>query len=694
MSVLIKNESVINLSINASVASQASLSGLKDNDWNITLSESKQIKNKNNNEIISFIYNFFLIILAFIILIAIKLIIKKFKNDYQVLIFLREYNLIYFYNHFYFNNKIVIENENNKNIIYNLLEIEILNKTNYNSYKFFQFYNQYYSNLLNEFHSSYFKNYIKKITESSNIFKSINKPINSLLINGKYVNLTYSEIFPNEINYFHSLSQIENYYIFTDILKFDDEEIFFEKSYNIQYMYLILNNYINYYPKIFEVNEKVKNIFDNDIKYLRIIFLLFFYAFIIGNLFSLLLLYFTANLLDNKILNIIKKISEIENDQIIFLKKKLKLTKYLIKNEIKATKVLDSLKLISKDIKINQIKTNNGISSPKKTTIIRNVFNIDSKKENDLNDSFNNSKTNLLKRQDSINNFFKSNKKEENLYIEYSKQSPIKNLCFRNKNVLFIIIIFSFIFLLFIIIFTPLIISLINLNETKLFQILNINQFQTLILNYYFIIKYSILFNNSNIYENYTKIENVHNIYLYFSYIMTTLSNNYINVYNKINDYSLCEINNLSNDYEIMLKDICKFIPKLNTHLNIIVSGITKHLTEIYIEFLDTQRNFIDIQKYYHHKEIQNINYYFIISCINTMNYISNTYFIPDFLSKINYLTYFLILIYILMLFVEILNYYQTNYLLLKKLTKSYNNYEIIEKFFIEQKKNNKKMFL
>ena len=77
MNVLIKNESLINLSINASVASKASLSGLKDNDWNITLLENKQIKNKNKNknEIISFIYKFF----AFVIIILIEQIIKNLK---------------------------------------------------------------------------------------------------------------------------------------------------------------------------------------------------------------------------------------------------------------------------------------------------------------------------------------------------------------------------------------------------------------------------------------------------------------------------------------------------------------------------------------------------------------------------------------------------------------------------------------
>ena len=699
MSVLIKNESLINLSINASVASQASLSGLKDVDWNITLSENKQIKKKNKNEIISFIYNFFLIILAFIIIVSNKLLIKKFKNDYEVLFFLREYNLLYFYNHFYFNNKIVIENEDNKNNIYNLIENEILN-INYSTYEFFKYYNQYYSNLLNEYHNTYFKKYIKKISKSSNLFKTINKPISSFLINGKFINITYSEIFPNEINYFHALSQIENYYLFTDILNVKDNDIFLDKSLEIKYMYLILINYINYYPKLLEVNNEVMNIFENDIKRLKIIFLLFLYIFIIGNLCSLLLLYFTANLLDKKILKIIKKISEIENEQIIFLKKKLKLTKYLIKNEIKATKVLDTLKLIAKENIINKKKTNNIIvSSPKKNPKIKRGFNInnfDFKKDNSsLNNSLDDSKSNLFKRQDSINNFFKSNKKE-NVNFEYSKQTPIKNLCFRNKNVLYIIIIYLSIFMLFIIIFTPLILSLIKLTKTKLSQILNVNQFQTLLLNYYFIIKYSILFNNSNIYENYTKIEKIENIYYNFSHIMRTLSNEYLNTYEIINNDNLCEkINDdIKAEFKLMLNDICKFIPTLNTHLIIIISGITKYLSEIYNEFSESKRNFYDIQRFYHHKEIQTINYYYIIACINTMNYILNNYFKPDFLSKINYLTNLLIIIFIIMLFVEILNYYQTTYLLLKKLSKSYNNYEIIEKFFCEQEKKNKKKIL
>ena len=703
MSVLIKNESVINLSINASVASQASLSGLKDNDWNITLSESKQIKNKNRNEIISFIYNFFLIILAFIILIAIKLIINKFKNDYQVLFFLREYNLIYFYNHFYFNNKIVIENEDNKNNIYNIIENEILKiNENYSTYKFFKFYNQYYSNLLNEYHNTYFKKYIKKISKSSNLYKSINKPIPSILINGKYKNITYPEIFPNEINYFHALSQIENYYLFTDILNFTYNDFLSDESLELQYMYLILKNYISYYPIILEINNEVKNIFENEINRLKVIFLLFLYIFIIGNLFSLLLLYFTANLLDKKILKIIKKISEIENEQIIFLKKKLKLTKYLIKNEIKATKVLDSLKMIAKEVIINKKKTKVELdSSPRKSPNIKkgiynNNFDFKNNNSSDLNESFNSSKISLLKRQDSINNFFNSNKKEENINFEYSKQTPIKNLCFRNKKVLYIIIIFLSIFMIFIIIFTPLILSLIELNKTKLFHILNINQFQTLIINYYFIIKYSILFNESNIYMNYTKIEKVQNIYFNFSYIMKILSNDYVNTYEIINDDRLCEVINdeINSEFQPMLSDICNFIPTLNTHLIIIISGITKHLAEISMEFSQSKRNFYDIQRFYHHKEIQIINYYFIISCMNTMNYILYNKFKPDFLSKINYLTNLLIIIFIIMLIVEILNYYQTNYLLLKKLSKSYNNHEIIEKFFVEQEKKTKKKIL
>ena len=79
-------------------------------------------------------------------------------------------------------------------------------------------------------------------------------------------------------------------------------------------------------------------------------------------------MYLSVKVLDNKILNIIIKISQIENYHLLFLRNKLKICKKVILNEYKSSKAIDKIKFLYDERNIeNNIYNNNNILN-KQTT--------------------------------------------------------------------------------------------------------------------------------------------------------------------------------------------------------------------------------------------------------------------------------------------------------------------------------------
>ena len=79
-------------------------------------------------------------------------------------------------------------------------------------------------------------------------------------------------------------------------------------------------------------------------------------------------MYLSVKVLDNKILNIIIQISQIENNHILFLRNKLKICKKVILNEYKSSKAIDKIKFLYDERNIeNNIYNNNNILN-KQTT--------------------------------------------------------------------------------------------------------------------------------------------------------------------------------------------------------------------------------------------------------------------------------------------------------------------------------------
>ena len=113
----------------------------KEKDWNITNeSNNNTMFNLRNNNLgnISFYYNFFVISLSIIFSIVIKILTKNFKGDINHCLAFRDINSNFYYNQFYFINKIIITSNYIENNFYNIISEELEeNKINFNLTNFF-----------------------------------------------------------------------------------------------------------------------------------------------------------------------------------------------------------------------------------------------------------------------------------------------------------------------------------------------------------------------------------------------------------------------------------------------------------------------------------------------------------------------------------------------------------------------------
>jgi hypothetical protein len=62
---------------------------------------------------------------------------------------------------------------------------------------------------------------------------------------------------------------------------------------------------------------------------------------------------------------------------------------------------------------------------------------------------------------------------------------------------------------------------------------------------------------------------------------------------------------------------------------------------------------------------------------------IYNNYFLSDFFNNLRKLEEYLIILFITMVIIEIVNYFQSKYFIIEKKSNEINNYYILEKFLV-----------
>ena len=682
----------------SSIASVSQLAVLKDKDWNVTSQNKNKLKlEKNKLGIISLIYNFILIIAAIVICIIIYRTINNFKETYNTIYTFITFTSQFYYNQFYFINKVVIKNNNSNNNFYDVLSNEFqeigINLTIADLYIYQnKILADYYSTLYNE----EIKQCFEKIDKKSKLWESIIKKISFNNIEGGTTNTSYQIFFPEIITYNYVLSQIKGYYLeieqinynVTDLLNYINRI----NSLELKYAYYLMTNYKDVQDIIFEMNTNIKDIYTSKLKNLKIFVYVLIIIFIGFNILSCLLLYLSINLLNNNIVKIIEKIVKVENNHLFFLRNKIKITKLIIIDELKATIGVVQLKnLFNNQKKIKNLKPSQ--TNLKYSSIDEKDSGAILKKSTSANLHFLKKSTTSKNNYDSNVNFNNTTQTDEIIFIPNDNKKIIINKVY--IKVFQTIFFFILLYIIFMVIILTKVKNYFSDINHKLTYLKSINDLSGCLFSYFFINKLSIYFNTTYFYDNYDMNNMQHEIFGNYSSLIISLTNEKSNKYkqlvNILNSEEACDNVIISQkNYTEIVSKICKSYQKLHTNFQLVVNGIVGSIRQIYLYWYESNRDLNSIIKNFHHKNFQFENFSIIIYVIDAMNYILYQYITPDFNSSINKLNKFVIIMLSCMVFIEIFNYIQNNIFILNDLSKSISNYKIIEKFFVKSDKEKK----
>ena len=648
----------------------------KEKDWNITNeSNNNTMFNLRNNNLgnISFYYNFFVISLSIIFSIVIKILTKHFKGDINHCLAFRDINSNFYYNQFYFINKIIITSNYIENNFYNIISEELEeNKINFNLTNFFFIQNQ--ERAKNQI--EYFNNYLKPafIKISTDKIKDImNFKVEILNIEGEIIKQNYMDFFPIQMQYNYILSQISEYYIEIPLISYENKnQISNLNNLPQKYVYFIIANSQAFIKVIFLINSSIKEIYDKSMIKLRIYIILILIIFLVCNLISLTLLFFSVKIQNEKIFKVIHTISKIENNHINYLKKKLKLTKLLIHNELKASEIIENLKnyALESGIKLKHRKQMNKESN---NLLALQSMGYDTKNiQTNNNDNKKNNQLNLPTQKPII------------ITSSTSKYSKLKLYYSVIITLLILIIIYGCLFGIII----PLSVKLLSEINQKLDEITSIQDLQDLLLSYYLIIKYSIYL-NTTLYDEYFNLTQLYasifdNYTLIMSNIRDEKGNKYEKLLESLNKDDKCNILLYElKDHQADLIELCKYYNVFNTNVYTIQAGLILTLKETFNRFKHYGKEEVDLILLFHSENLQFINLIIIIFAMDNLMEIYNNYFLSDFFNNLRKLEEYLIILFITMVIIEIVNYFQSKYFIIEKKSNEINNYYILEKFLV-----------
>ena len=683
------NSFLITANNNSSIASVSTTSYLsykilKENSWNIT--NQRTNKNMSNSKLdrLNLYYNIILIIIAIIICIIITIYSNKFKNDFKNMLIIRSIN----------NNYLTAS-------VFIAIMIKIENSSNYDSL------NEYYNNNIDEYNItlSYFyqtnfisienqfiENYIELKKKYSKIKNNdlFLKEFEILTADGVKELKSFYLIFELGRNYFYILSQIENFYQEIPQINYDEIDIKFKKlNENQKYIYSLVYNSFNFFKNIFDILFDSKKNFKKTIKNFKFLSLFLFIGFLILNVLSLLLLYFSIQITNKKMFAIVEKIFKLTKRGKKFLLEKLKYCKGIIKNEIRASEFIERLKEIDPKKKI--------------TNSNKQILDIDlmNQKENNNENNKNNFDNNNNNNQS--NNNLPEVIYDDDMYLIQPTKADKKIKFYFNtyKSVLKIIVILIMVYVIFFVVVFPLIYHFFNKFNVKLNVTNNLSDLQNLILIYYLEIRYSILVNDTDKQKNYD-IFGLFTNFLYANY--TSLKQILINENHKetmeyfnavnANGTESCEFFLYDDDMKYALMEICKIEPIMQAKVETMISAYMNQLRRVFINFNISQRTNEDIINCYHSNVFQINNLNLIIFFLNYLNNLEHYFILPQTNKLIDDLKLFLIIVFIFLVFSEFFNYFGSFYFVTRKLLYALNNYLIMERFFNYEgttKENDKK---
>ena len=636
---------------------------IKESSWNISSKKKENISlAKTPIDTISFIYNLFLIVLAVVICVLIKIFSIEFYNEYIKMLNLREMNFVYFSSLFYVINMVKLPYSD---IVYNQLDTEYKNEIEGYNISLGDYYQNLLQNqaILLSTKNKYFKNNFTNLKKSSKLYPYLFvNTFEILLHDGSFSIITYEEAFDLPKNYFYILSQINGYYLDMPIINYDKIiSSITNLSETQQFLLCSMYNFFNFLIFLNDILVVCKSNFKSAFKKYRLLMNVFFLGFLIFNIFSIILLFLSIEITNGKISAIIEKITKLTKRGKNYLEEKLKLSKLIILNEIKCSIVLEKLKEINPNNKVKPSNIQNQIiiNSPTREEELN-----QNTEDDDKDDMY------LVK--------FSFNKKKSKYNFKAYCQT-IKTL-----------ILLAMVYLIFLAIGFPLIIHFFKKINLKRKETEAVQDLQEIILGYYLDARISICLNDTTLQEQINLFtiatNNLFNNYTETKRLLSKENiNETITYMNKINadGYEGCEILLNKDKYYSSILGICSFEPLLQTKVETMISGFVNQLRSEFLSFNQTNRTETDIIYYFHSSTFQFNNLLVIIYFQNYLQDLEYSYILPELQNNINSLTNFLVIIFVIMVITEILYYIGSNIFVLKKISSSLNDYKIMEKFFI-----------
>ena len=668
-------------------------------------------KEKNIYSKISLLYNFILILMAIFLLIYINKETNYYFKINNCLVDLRMVKINFLYGIFFMLHIIKIKDYDKYNISF--INDEYIKNIKDYDFNLNNFINSLYKNFIDNLFDLFedYKLNFYSLNSNNKFHKIIYDNYEVLFING-YKNYNFINLFEIYIDCFYIYNENYNIGFNYTVINYNNipEYIFNNLSSNYDQMtYLLIYNFntiLYYLNNVIEKGVKIYNdIYKSYTIKVYIIIIIFFFL----NFISIIIIILSMKVEKTKIVNIIENMIKIENYEKENLFLKIFFCRKIILNEIKPSLALNelhkSLTIQKKHIKkirktlinyksLNPNSNNNTQPIKRQKTVYFQEQSTSSFEHNYHDYKNNHSKKDIMIK---FNNNIEINDKLKNkfpiYYSNFNHMQPLYNFYFRIwiNNIKNILLLCS-IYIIFIIVVFPILYNKfksISFQKDVIYYSKNLNEYS---LEYYLILKLSILLIDKSYGNNFYK--NGKDIFYekYFmmrKYFRKSKYNNYIDeIFSNAGEYIIT--NFISYENKTKLIDILKYekisIQKIET---IITSYIT-NIEVVYYNFIMNNITNENIISYFYSKNFQISNIIQIIYFKTLIENIIDSSLNSDFNNLVKNLETFLIVIFIFIVLIEFLNYILSVYKIDKKLKNIIDIYNVIKKFFLSNEDENK----
>ena len=155
-----------------------------------------------------------------------------------------------------------------------------------------------------------------------------------------------------------------------------------------------------------------------------------------------------------------------------------------------------------------------------------------------------------------------------------------------------------------------------------------------------------------------------------------------------VNSFKICELiyNESTYSNKKAIFEICNNDPIMLDRVGNMISGFVGELRISYNSFVKSERNIKDIKFFFFFFTFQYFTLVSELIFFKLLTTVQMSYILPDFEKTINALSTFLIAIFVIMVITEIFNYVLSALFILKKISLSVKNFDVMNKFFVKEK--------